>query len=748
MTCNVAEKAQARLNVDAVLGVLKPDGPFANILKGFEPREEQRSMMRNVLDAYNGNQITLIEAGTGTGKSLAYLIPAMLWAAQTKERTVISTNTITLQEQLLQKDIPLIAKALNLDLKAVLVKGMHNYLCLRKFEEGRHDFYSAQEAEEIQKIDMWKEKTKDGSRSSLPFAPSHAIWEKVAAESDTCNKTKCPHYQECHFFKARREASEAQILIVNHHLLFADLVVRTENENYEDTAILPAYNRIILDEAHNIEDIATEYFALRTSQLDVMRLMARLTAEKGGKVQGKLPLLKEKITGHYRNDFSGNVSSILNRLTNDLPGMRRDLLKQSQETFDAFFDFSQLMQGAARNSEENQNGEGKLRLLPLHHTHMDWKAKLLPLATQFSQTLQRYSQGINALSEDIKQLKNPALDEQVRGMLFEISALANRIEQCSNTITLFTAEKLNDNKVRWIESQALKTMVNTAVVNADLDIARTLAKYLFSKFDTIILCSATLTTNKNFTFIRDRLGLTADYLGKRAIKEYIYDSPFNYIEQALLAIPTDLPNPSDVNFVSVAAERILHALQCSRGNAFVLFTSYTMLKTCFEILENRLKEQRFHLLKQGDDDRQTLLNKFKSTDRSILFGTDSFWEGVDVAGEALRCVIIVKLPFKVPTEPLIQARSEAIAARGGDPFMEYSLPQAIVKFKQGFGRLIRNRRDRGCIVCLDNRVITKRYGGLFLSSLPICQQAFVPSASLQNQMNDFYRRTHFLVNKT
>lgn len=746
MTCNVSEEVKSRLNAEAVIAVLTPEGPFGSILKGFEPREEQRSMMKNVLDAYNRNQIALIEAGTGTGKSLAYLIPAMLWAVQTKERTVISTNTITLQEQLLQKDIPLITKALKLDLKAVLVKGMYNYLCLRKLEETKREFLSIQESEEIQKIDIWKENTKDGSRSSLPFAPSSAIWEKVAAESDTCNRTKCPYYQQCHFFKARKDANEAQILVANHHLLFADLVFRTEDDNYKDPAILPAYNRIILDEAHNIEDIATEYFASRVSQLDVMRIMARLTAEKGGKVQGKLPLLKDKLSNHYKNDLSGNVSSIHNRLTIDLPGIRRELLKHAQEAFDAFFEFAQLLQGSARNIEEAP-GEGKLRLLPHHHTHPSWHHKLEPLTTQLNQSIQRYSQGIKALSEDVKQLKNSAFEEQVKGLLFEITALSNRLDQCANTLLNFVAEKISDNKVRWIESQALKTMVNTSLVNADLDIAKTLANYLFSKFDTIVLCSATLTTDQNFNFMRNRLGLTEEYLGKRAIQEHIYESPFNYMEQALLAIPTDIPNPTDSNFVSVASEKIFQALQSSRGNAFVLFTSYTMLKTCFEKLEMRLRTQGYNLLKQGDDDRQVLLNKFKSTDRSVLFGTDSFWEGVDVAGEALRCVIIVKLPFKVPTEPLIQARSEAIAARGGDPFMEYSLPQAIVKFKQGFGRLIRKRSDRGCIVCLDNRITTKRYGKLFLSSLPQCQQAFVPGAALQNHMNDFYRRTNFLINQ-
>lgn len=735
-----------RLDIERVLAVLEPQGPLAATFKDFEARNEQKHMMRNVLEAYNGNHIALIEAGTGTGKSLAYLIPAMLWAARTNERTVISTNTINLQEQLLHKDIPLIAKALNLDIKPVIVKGMQNYLCLRKFYEAQQEFLllTPQEAEELQKIDAWKERTQDGSRSSLPFSPSHAVWEKVAAESDTCNRNSCPYFQECHFFKARRQASEAQLLIVNHHLLFADLVRRAEAENYKDPAILPIYDRIILDEAHNIEDIATDYFASRISQLDIMRLMARIASEKGGKINGKLPVLKEKLINHYRNDLSEKTSSLHNRLNIDLPGLRRDVSQQTHDTFEAFYEFVSQMQGN-HNADDKPQAENKLRILPHHHTAPFWKEKLAPRAKELAVSLRRYAQALIALTEDFKKLNNPTLEEQLKGILFEINALALRIDGSSTLVESFAAEIPSNSKVRWIEVQTLKTMINTALVDANLEIAKMLADFLFSKFSTVVLCSATLTTAKHFRFIRSRLGLTSHYLPDRLIQEYIYESPFNFNQQALLTIPTDLPNPTDPSFVQQAAEKIWLTLQSSRGNAFVLFTSYSMLKRCYDILAPRLNEHRFNPLKQGDDDRQVLLNKFKSTDRSVLFGTDSFWEGVDVVGEALRCVIIVKLPFKVPSEPIIQARSEAIAAQGGDPFIEYSLPQAIVKFKQGFGRLIRNRRDRGCIVCLDNRLITKRYGQQFLNSLPDCQKAYVPSKEMQNLMTDFYRKTHFLV---
>lgn len=747
--CDIEFEQACKLDPDKVLTCLDTNGPFSSLLKGFESRQEQREMARNILDAYNNDHIALIEAGTGTGKSLAYLIPAMLWAIQTKERTVISTNTITLQEQLLQKDIPLVAKALNLEIKAALAKGMHNYLCMRKLKDALDEslLLSPQETDELQKIDAWSNTTRDGSRSSQPFSISPGTWEKVAAESDTCNRNSCPHFQQCHFFKARRQASEAQILIVNHHLLFADLVFRTENESNKESGILPNYNRIILDEAHNIEDVATEYFASRTSQMDIIRLLARLTSEKGGKIHGKLPLLKEKLLNAYRKELPKDASSIYSRLTIDLPGMKRDALQLMHDMFSAFFEFTYLMTSKNHSSDDDGQSENKLRILPQHTAHSFWKERLTPATKSLIEAFKKYAQSLSALEGDLKQLNNPRLDEQIKGTIFEVNALSARLQNCSILLENFIKEKLPMGKVRWIELQTFKTMVNTSLVNADLDIDKLLAELLFNKVSTVILCSATLTSNNQFTFIRNRLGLTEELLKKRLIKEHIYDSPFDFAKQSLLAIPTDLPNPNDAAFVQSASEIIWQALQISRGNAFVLFTSYSMLKTCYESLEKRLKESRFHPLKQGDNDRIFLLNKFKTTDRSVLFGTDSFWEGVDVVGEALRCVIIVKLPFKVPSDPIIQARSEAILAKGGDPFIEYSLPQAIVKFKQGFGRLIRNRNDRGCIICLDNRLITKHYGKLFLNSLPKCQQVFSHSQTVNEQMTDFYRKTHFLTKK-
>lgn len=744
------------LNVQQILKILEEGGLLSCALKGYEPRLAQQQMTANILEAYNNHAIGLIEAGTGTGKSMAYLIPALLWAARKKERTVISTNTITLQEQLINKDIPALTKALNVEVRAVLVKGMSNYVCMRKLEEAKQELrlFPSQDIEEMEKLEAWAQTSSDGTRSDLPFIPSANNWERIAAENDTCNHLHCPHYQHCHFFKARRQANDAHILVVNHHLLFADLACRADTENYKNPAVLPMYSRIVLDEAHNIEDIATDYFASSISRMDILRTSARLASDKQDKV-GKLLVLKQKLHEHYPQETPRECLSLSNRLSLELPNLRRELLQQTTDAFQAFATFIQLLQPNTgknfHNSndplEEAQQGEGKLRLLPFHKTHPQWYGEIVPRTQRLITLLEHYVVALNGIETDFKSLNNERLSEQTKGMRFEITALAVRLAQASEILKNFIAESTRVSSVRWIDVQILRMMTNIHLVDAELDIAKRLVKFLFSKFPTVILCSATLTTNKQFHFIKKRLGLTPEHLPGRPIIEAIYDSPFNYQKQALFAVPTDIAHPQDPNFAQDASEKIWQAIQASRGNAFVLFTSYSMLKTCYQLLAERCQEHRYSVLKQGDDNRHSLLNKFRSIDRSILFGTDSFWEGVDVVGDALRCVVIVKLPFKVPSEPIIQARTEAILAQGGDPFLDYSLPNAIVKFKQGFGRLIRNHRDRGCIVCLDSRLLSKGYGQLFLNSLPICQHLFADGDSLQQQMTEFYRKTYHLVVK-
>ena len=717
------------IDKEKAIALLQVGSALSSIIKDFELRDQQQSMLRNIIDAYNENQITLIEAGTGTGKSIAYLIPALLWAVQNKERTLISTHTINLQEQLIHKDIPLAIKALGIEVKAVLVKGMSNYICLRKIEETRWEKRSLtdSEANEFEEIESWIELSQDGSLSDLAFVPSRNLWEKVCAEADTCNQKKCPFFKKCHFFKARRAADEAQILVANHSLLFADLAFRQELEKGKEQGILPDYNRVILDEAHNIEDVATEFFAKRVSHLQILRLIGRL----GSETQGKLSLLNKKLLQHDKCPEKESYTSIHNKLTIDLPGTRRDLLQQLTDTFQSYHNFIQ--------NNFLQDGVCKWRIFPSHLEHPEWINEIASKSQHLIEICKKYALMIKHLDADFDKLNDNRLEEQLGGLRHEVNALADRLEDIQINLKDFISKMTSSSQVRWVEMQQLKSMSNYTLIEADIDVAKALAESLFSKFPTVTLCSATLTTNQAFDFVKKRLGLTSELLPNKVICESIYSSPFDYSKQALLGVPLDMPDPSHPDFVPAVCERIWNAVHISRGNAFILFTSYAMLTACYDRLRDRLIQNHFCVLRHGEATRKILLEKFKTTKSSILFGTDSFWQGVDVAGDALRCVILVKLPFKVPTEPLMQARTEAIVAAGGDPFYEYAVPNAIVKFKQGFGRLIRNKQDRGCILCLDPRIATKRYGKLFLNSLPPCRQILATTDVIQQQMTDFYQ---------
>ncbi|MGK5594466.1 MAG: ATP-dependent DNA helicase [Parachlamydiaceae bacterium] len=727
-----------QLNIEKVLKLLDDQGPISRYLPGYETRAEQREMMKNVLEAFNHNQIALIEAGTGTGKSMAYLIPAMIAASLFKEKIVISTNTIALQEQLIHKDIPLIANALDLSLKTVLVKGMNNYLCLRKLDEVQFEMLLLPEKdrEELQKIDAAREA---GSRSNLKFNPSPHVWELVGAEHDLCTHVECPHYHQCPYLQARKQANDASILVVNHHLLFADLAMRAEMQNYSAQAVLPPYKRLVLDEAHNIEDIATEYFANHLGRFELLRLLGRLSTDKVGHRSGKLMQLKERLHAFFVKNPSKEGSQLFQFLSTEVPAIRRELQKTLN---DAFLCFHQFMTNCLRDHETLE--EGKLRLLPHHFTTSDWEQKVRPLAKELSEKLKLYVQALSSIENKIQWHQDDKLNEQTKSLCFDIKALTLRLEEMESLLIDFVDSGHHPSKVKWIEVDALRSGTNITLKNAQLDISQLLVQRLFDKFDTIILSSATLTSNQQFHFLRSRLGLHSPFSENREVTENIYASPFNYSKQALLLVPQDLPDPASPQFLKESAHFILQAIEASKGNAFVLFTSYQMLQSCASALGASLKKRQFHLLKQGDESRNQLIAKFKTHPRSVLFGTDSFWEGVDVAGDALQCVIIVKLPFKVPSDPLLQARAEDLSSKGVNPFLNYFLPQAIVKFKQGFGRLIRNKKDRGCIVCLDNRLINKNYGKIFLNSLPECRQIFAPRPLIEKYMIDFYKsgKTH------
>lgn len=676
-------------------------------LTGFEEREGQVGMLRDVTRAYEENKIALIEAETGTGKSIAYLIPALLWALEKGETTVVATHTISLQEQLLQKDIPFLLEALNLNLRVVLVKGMHNYICLRKLQDAAFEGVPST-------LLSWVHKTKEGSKSALPLPIAPDLWEQIAAEGESCTGQKCPYYKECFFFKARKEAQEAHLIIANHHLLFADLAVREEIDNYKDPCVLPPYGRVVIDEAHHIEDVATEYFAKKVSRKGLIHQLGRLFSDRS---TGKFSALLQRIKEGYPDNQPGEaLRVILNDLELSLPMEKKHLGEVVHHLFEALGEFLAIYPV-----------EEKLRVQKEQLAHPFWIATVQPLVSEVTAGGRNFLQACLLVDQQVKNLNDPSLYTKCEGILADIKGICSRLNTYFDLLLEFAHSPLQESTVRWIEGESphLQLMI------AELDIAPRLTSSLFSRFSTVVLCSATLSTHKKFDFIRSRLGIPPSL-------ESIYSSPFNFANQALLAVPIDLPDPSMSRFVQEAARSIFEVTEISGGGVFALFTSYTMLKECATLLNARFLEKGYALFCQGEEGRSQLLGRFKETKKAVLFGTDSFWEGVDVVGEALRCVILVKLPFKVPSDPLFQARSELIAEKGGSPFFDYSLPHAIVKFKQGFGRLIRTKADKGCVVCLDPRLVKKGYGKLFLKSLPTCPNHFDTLSNLTPLLKEFY----------
>lgn len=668
--------------------IFSSEGPLCQSLTGFEQRIGQQEMALQILDAYLQKKIALIEAGTGIGKSLAYLVPAILWAIQHKEKTVISTYTIALQEQLLHKDIPFLLQTLDVSLKAVIVKGASHYLCLRRLDEVEH------KDEAFQALEDWSRKTKKGSYSEIPFAVTSTNWEQVNVDLQNCSRKQCPHYKECFFFKARKEAEEAHLLVVNHHILLADKVSKNKREDQE--GILPTFSRLIIDEAHHLEAVALEVLSQRLDRLKLVRLLRRLYSEA----------FPERSRFHLiQKALKEKPASLISRLEIDLPLAVKELLLKVEGAFTALQLFCHRLFSLK---------ESRWRFRNEHFDHPLLKQELAPLFKEVSERLKRLAVSLLAVKEEIK--------EFLPQHAVELQAALVQFEEWAEGSDLFFAQDESRMRVRWVETTV--TGSNLTLVDGQLNVALFLKEAFFDPLATAALCSATLSCAGKFDYLRESLGI----IDEKTLSERIYESPFDYASHALLAIPTDLPDPTASSFTEQTAEFVFHAIKASRGGAFVLFTSYEMLRAVYQEVERRSKEEglekTFHFLKQGDLSRQLLIERFKQESQSVLFGTDSFWEGVDVPGKALRLVIIVKLPFKVPTDPLMESFSEYLEVSGKNPFMDYQLPQAIIKFKQGFGRLIRTNRDRGVVLCLDKRLLTKTYGKLFLQSLPACKTVF------------------------
>lgn len=686
----VAEPARRKsfrmLDEEGLAGALDEGGKLSQKMAAFEPRLSQIAMTADVASVFNQGGILAAEAGTGVGKSFAYLVPAMAWAQGNEERVVISTATINLQDQLFAKDIPLVSSIFKKKPKAVLVKGRSNYLCKRRLGEAIEEEGLLLDNEHpIKRILFWDNSGGSGDRADLPFRVDDQTWSKVCSEADVCISIRCAHRERCHVIAARKNAADAQIIIVNHHLLFADISSRQRGSGLEQTSILPAYSSLILDEAHAIESSATSLFTESLSRFSVLKRLSQLW--------------RKNKTGHF-----GALAKL-----SALPEIGKGLLKSFEPaTKDIQASLSDLEAGALRLLA----GETSLRL----------KEKSVELQAAVCEPAGRLQRAILALTKLIADTLEALPESRAQDpAAFETRIVARGLNESADLLARLKDFEANPDTVFWLEKSRSSQKDIFVYFNATpLEVAALLERSVFEKVRTVVCTSATLSVGGSFDFWMKRIGISKQ---REDLETRIYPSPFPFFSNAILAVDPGAPSPQrdKERFKAYVGDAVVRLLIASRGRALVLFTSYDLLSATFEKAKPVMEKEGITCLRQGMDDRFRLLSMFRNDISSVLFATDSFWEGVDAPGETLSMVVITKLPFKVPSDPIQQARAEAVEKQGGNSFIEISVPEAIIKFKQGFGRLIRHSDDRGAAVVLDQRLATARYGQVFIESLPRCR---------------------------
>lgn len=715
-------KPEVRIDPLGVVDRLGERGPIAKAMGQYEDRPSQRDMAAYIADAYNDGGVVLLEAGTGVGKSFAYLVPALAWAEASGERTVISTNTINLQEQLVGKDLPLLHVALATEDRAptfALLKGWRNYLCLARLHQAvgaQRSLLEPDKYDELAGLMNWAGHTADGTLADLPVTPSTEVWDEVSAEADLCSRLQCPHFDPCFLFKARRRAAEADVVVVNHHLLAADLAVRKASDNWREAAVLPPYDRLILDEAHHIEDVAASHLGAQVTSRGIRRMLGRF--ERNGK--GLIPTLATDLT---------SAGDLLSRASLDL--LRERMMPAVIDARRA----SDALILRLHTRLEAENG-GVMRLTDEFIKDEIWADGL---QRELDQTLLSFRAIKDSIETIADRMAGTELSERRQQLLAELRAVVRRMEGTTDALNqALRPAGGGPPTVRWMErtGQRGSQLLLAAV---PLDLAPILRELIFDRLKTVTLTSATLAAGGEFTFLEGRVGLAID--PSPVTERAILPSPFDYLEQCILGIPNDIPDPreDEPGHAGAVVQIVTDLAHASDGGMFVLFTSHGALRRAAVELRAMVGEH-WPILVQGEAPRDTLLRRFRDLGRAILLGTDSFWEGVDVPGRALRSLVLTKLPFKVPSEPITAARLERLAEQGEDGFMSYLLPHAALKLKQGFGRLIRTRTDVGAVVLLDKRVVTKRYGPLVLSGLPRADKVIGRWSEVRTRIEDFFAR--------
>ena len=670
--------------------ILEHGGPFSRYFDSYEYRPEQVEMLKAVANALSFGQHLMVEAGTGVGKSFAYLVPAALFALQNNTRVVISTNTINLQDQLIKKDIPDLCAALGLDLRAAVLKGRSNYLCPRRLELLRHRGpANVDEMRILAKVLVWMQGNTSGDRTEINLTgpTEREVWVHISAEDDACTSDTCLERTggACPFFRAKQASINAHILIVNHALLLTDVAVGNR--------VLPEYENVIIDEGHHLEAATTDALSFRLTQFDIERLIR----EAGGSGSGILGYLLTATRDQIRpSDFA-----LLNQKTERATDLLYRLQEQTRLFFDAINEFMNLQrEGKPKTTYAYQE-----RILTSTRTQPGWDAIEMCWGAA-SETLALLVSLLGEIQKGASELYADGV-EALEDVISNLGALYRRMTEAESTVGSMIFEPAAD-YVYWVE---INPNNNRLALNAaPIRVGGLVEKYLWHEKRCVILTSATLTTHGEFDYVRNIL--SADEADVLAL-----GSPFDYESAALLYIANDIAEPNAPDYQNQVDRTLVQLCKATGGRALVLFTSYAQLKRTSKNITGPLGSADITVFEQGEGaSPNALLESFKSSERAVLLGTRSFWEGVDIPGEALSVLVIVKLPFAVPSDPLVAARAETF----DDPFNEYHLPEAILRFRQGFGRLIRTQSDRGVVAILDRRVLTKAYGRIFIESLPQC----------------------------
>ncbi len=705
------------LDLDELDGLFDTGGLFESRMEGYEQRPQQASMVRGVARAFNDGDILLVEAGTGTGKSLSYLTPALLWAVRNEQRVIVSTNTRNLQEQLFYKDLPFLLENLGLAFSATLLKGRPNYLCLdrwRQITRRPGDHLTPDEREAALPLVVWARETNTGDpaeHAGFNSAANRGLWEKINGEGSAC--PRCAFKAECFVNRVRTAALSSHVVIVNHALLLSDLEA--------DHAVLSGYTHLIVDEAHNLERAAVQHLTVEVGGWRMRNVLRRLySAELGGTgLLAGLDRLANRAADNqeWKNPLASGARMAIDRLM------------EVNTRIEAFF---RVAGEAAQDiSSDRADRTTKLR----YRAEDDYAGVLRSSAPDLIGSCARLHEALGLLHETLGYVPDSWIEDR-EARMNAIQAVMDFCRETEERLFLLT-EAEDDERVYWVEATR-NDPLSCVLTAAPLRVADRLHDDLFSRMRTAVLTSATLAVGERFDYHMERLGL--DRVPDGRLRVQGIGSPFDYEDQVLIGVPAAFPTPRSDAFQEAISGLILDLVVSTRRSTLVLFTSYRQLNRTFQDIEAPLVEHGVVVMAQGlSGPRTTLLDRFRRTDAAVLLGTDSFWEGVDAPGKSLEMVVLVKLPFAVPSEPLVQARVERLEKAGRNSFLEYQVPEAVIRFRQGFGRLIRSTRDYGVVAILDQRVISTAYGNEFLQALPARSEVFPDADALVEGVTYWFR---------